>query len=401
MRLYSLSWKNIWRNKVRSGVIIGAIAIGLFAGTYMCAFLLGWEMGSLNNDVASHISHIQIHKPEFIADKSIREVFSKAEIETTLLSSGIEAKVAYRLKISGMLASAANAVGVEASGVFPDEERAVSDIYAHIDDSLGSYLPPEAKMPIVISKKTAEKLKVHLKSKIVFTFSDAEGDIQSLAFRVSGIYSTTNSMYDENSVYMRYSDLIGSAGLAEGSIHEVAMIFHDLEACDIFYPQVKVLFPDLRVDDWRIISPTHSLSLAWMDLISFLIVGIFLFALSFGIVNTMLMAVLERSREIRMLNAIGMSKNRIFSMIMLETLMLTAVGSLSGILIAALVILPTLESGIDLTPLMGTGFEDWGYGSTIYPIMNLKMFAEIILLVVVTGILSAIYPALKALKINH
>jgi ABC-type antimicrobial peptide transport system permease subunit len=109
---------------------------------------------------------------------------------------------------------------------------------------------------------------------------------------------------------------------------------------------------------------------------------------------------LERTREIGMLAAIGMNRSRIFRMIMLETLFLTLLGSIAGIVLAVAALIPSLHSGVDLTFMMGDSFEDYGYSSIVFPVIDLKMFVEIIILVIVTGILSAIYPARKALKIN-
>jgi ABC-type antimicrobial peptide transport system permease subunit len=112
------------------------------------------------------------------------------------------------------------------------------------------------------------------------------------------------------------------------------------------------------------------------------------------------MAVLERTRELGMLGAIGMSKRKIFNMIMLETVFLTLLGSAVGIVLATAVLLPTLNSGIDLSFFMEDQYEDFGFASMVYPILHLRMFVEIILLVILAGILSAIYPARKALGLK-
>ena len=160
------------------------------------------------------------------------------------------------------------------------------------------------------------------------------------------------------------------------------------------------LFPSMDVSDWKTLVPALALSLSWMDLITYIILAIFLLALAFGIVNTMLMAVLERTHELGMLMCIGMNKKKIFSMIMLETLFLTFLGSIAGVFIAWLVIYFTSYSGIDLSFMIKDNFEDFGFGSIVYPEFHSNTFVAIVILVFVTGILSAIYPALKALKLN-
>jgi ABC-type lipoprotein release transport system permease subunit len=317
-----------------------------------------------------------------------------------ITQSGLAVGASYRLNLSGMLASANNAVGVTAKGVFPDEENSVSTLSEQIPDTLGGFLPDDAKMPVVISKKTAEKLKVKIKSKVVFTFQDVHGDMQSIAFRVCGIFKTTNSMFDESTVFVCYSDVFDYTGLPEGAVHEAGIKVADLETCKIVVPQLKTMFPNLSVQDWEEINPTLSMTLAWASMYGLIIIGIFLLALSFGIINTMLMAVLERTRELGMLGAIGMSKGRIFRMIMLETLFLTLLGSVAGIVLGAAIIAPSMYSGIDLSFLMEDLFEDYGFGSIIYPMLDLQMFLQMLTLVILAGILSAIYPARKALKLK-
>ncbi|MDR1526233.1 MAG: FtsX-like permease family protein [Dysgonamonadaceae bacterium] len=395
-----LAWKNIWRNRVRSSVILSAIALGLFSGTYIDSFMKGWIVDTVNSDINSHLSHVQIHDTAFLANNDINAFFLRSFVSEPIEAAGLAVSTAYRLILPGMLASANNAVGITVKGVVPGEEKAVSTIENQIPDTLGAFLPDDARMPIVISKKIAEKLKVKLKSKIVFTFQDAQGEMQSLAFRICGIYKTTNGMFDEGNVFVRYSDIFPSTGLPEGAVHEAGVRMADLETCETVAPPLKNLFSTLSVRDWGELNPALSMSMAWMDFFGIIIVGIFLLALSFGIINTMLMAILERTRELGMLSAIGMAKGRIFRMIMLETVFLTVLGSMAGIVLAALVILPSMKSGIDLSFLMEDQFEDYGFGSIIYPVLNAKMFVQMLVLVISAGILSALYPARKALKLK-
>ena len=401
--IINLAWKNIWRNKVRSGVILSAIAIGLFSGTFTLAFMQGWILGTVNNDIKSQYSHIQMHNPAFLANYDINAYFDRDDVAERFYGRGAAchaSTVTYRLNLNGMLASSHNALGITAKGVIPDEEMQVSDVWQHIPDTMGNFLIDDTRMAIVISSRVAEKLRVRLRSRIVFTFQDVHGDMQSLAFRVSGIYKTTNAMFDETTVFVRYNDVFGYTGLPENAVHETAILLPDIATCDIVAPQLKTLFDDMEVRDWSELNPALSMYFSYIDFMGIIILGIFLFALSFGIINTMLMAVLERTRELGMLGAIGMSKRKIFSMIMLETIFLTLLGSAVGIILGIAVVLPTLQSGIDLSFFMGDQFEDFGFASIVYPIFNLRMLVEIVVLVVLAGLLSALYPARKALKLK-
>ncbi|MDR2584936.1 MAG: FtsX-like permease family protein [Prevotellaceae bacterium] len=403
--MIKFAWRNIWRNKVRSGVIISAIAIGLFSGTFTFSFITGWLVGTINNDIETQCSHIQIHDKTFLTNYDINACFKRDEVEEKIkqfcsedAANHVSTKTAYRLNLTGMLASPYNAIGVTAKAVWEDEEKMVTTVWKYIPDTLGTFLDNDTRMAIVISKKIAEKLKVKLGSKIVFTFQDVIGDMQSIAFRVCGIYNIPT--IQTLNVFIRYRDVFDYTNLPFGSVHEAAVRFADIETCSMAFPQLKNIFPDMDVQDWNELNPALSWYFAYTDIMGIFILSIFLFALSFGIINTMLMAVLERTRELGILMAIGMSKGKIFNMIMLETLLLTLVGGLVGTLIGSIIAIPLMKTGIDLTPFMGDYFEDYGFASIVTPVLHAKMLLQIATLVIFAGIVSAIYPARKALKLK-
>jgi ABC-type lipoprotein release transport system permease subunit len=146
--LVRLAWKNIWRNKVRSGVILSAIAIGLFAGTYLVAFMDGWMIGTVKESIDTDIACIQIHNRKFLANYDVREYLpglpSVAEMPDETTISG-------RIVLAGMLQTASNALGIKAKGVIPEQEETVSAVWKTIPDSMGTYLSGDVKMPIVIN----------------------------------------------------------------------------------------------------------------------------------------------------------------------------------------------------------------------------------------------------------
>jgi ABC-type antimicrobial peptide transport system permease subunit len=112
------------------------------------------------------------------------------------------------------------------------------------------------------------------------------------------------------------------------------------------------------------------------------------------------MAVLERVKELGMLMSIGMNKKRVFTMIMLETVFLSLIGAIAGMIISYVIIWYTGKHGIDLSALYQEGLEAIGFSAHIFPKLGLSAFVELTLLVILTGIIASIYPARKALKLN-
>jgi ABC-type antimicrobial peptide transport system permease subunit len=113
----------------------------------------------------------------------------------------------------------------------------------------------------------------------------------------------------------------------------------------------------------------------------------------------MLMIVFERTRELGMLMAVGMSKSRVFRMIMLETIFLTIIGGVIGMILSAALVGFLHQHGIDLSSV-SKGLGAYGFDSKIYPFIKKDLYFNLSLMIICTGILSAIMPARKALRLN-
>jgi ABC-type antimicrobial peptide transport system permease subunit len=138
---------------------------------------------------------------------------------------------------------------------------------------------------------------------------------------------------------------------------------------------------------------------SFMGTIFTVIVAIVLFALGFGIVNIVLMSVMERRRELCMLRAIGMTNRKVLSLIILESTILTAVGGFIGMTLGGLLVLSTSHTGIDMSQSLSS-FSIVGVSTMIYPTISMAMYFRISFMVILTGILSAIYPARIAIKMK-
>jgi putative ABC transport system permease protein len=126
---------------------------------------------------------------------------------------------------------------------------------------------------------------------------------------------------------------------------------------------------------------------------------IIMIALIFGIVNTMLMAVLERTKELGILMAIGMNRLRVYSMIVIETFFLALIGAPIGLAFGALNINIYSEKGVDLTKY-SQGLESFGYSSVLYPYIEFNVYIIVTVAVFITAIISALYPAFKAIRLK-
>jgi len=237
------------------------------------------------------------------------------------------------------------------------------------------------------------------RSRMTLTFLDKNQVQTGAVFRIAGIYDVRNSMFEMTQVFVRNSDLIPLTGLAPDQFHQAVIRVDDMQAAPDISETLKEKLPGYEVMNWKEIQPDLAMMTDMIEKFYAIFMVIILAALAFGIVNTMLMVVLERTKELGMLTAIGMNKKRVFNMIMMESVFLSIVGGVVGMGISQAVIGITARNGINFTNYQ-EGLEALGYTSHIYPSISPSFFIMVTVLIIITGILSSIYPALKALKLD-
>ena len=398
--LLSIAWKNIWRNKLRSLIVVMAVTLGMIGGIIAAGVMMGASTESLKSALDDYASEIQIHHPKYSENNELKYyILNSIELSEYIKSiSGVKS-VSSRIKILGMLSSPVNAQGTFIYVINPKDEKLVTTINKKIVDSLGTYFQSKRKNPILISKKVADKLQLKVNSKLVLQFTENDSVHSQGAFRVCGIFKTSNSMFDGMNVFITQNDLNKISSLPKNISHETAVRIPNNKDLEIVKSLILEKFPNLSVMTWKEIYPQLALVNDLSDKMIYVFLIIILLALGFGIVNTMLMAVLERVKEFGMLMAIGMSKKHVFRMIMYETIFLSSVGGLIGMIISRLLLGHWGKVGISFEG-MKDGFEKFGYASKIFPSLEPNFYFILSFLIILTGILASVYPARKATKLN-
>lgn len=397
--LAAISWRNVWRNKLRSLVIIMAIAAGLTGGIFTVALYNGMTEQKLRTAVDTQTAHLQVHAHDFQKNTDIRLYLADAgEIISLLRGNEMVSAASGRLVATAMIASPTSNAGVRLNGILPEDEKRISTIYQAIVE--GDYFESDRRNQILISARTASRLKVGLNSKVVITLQDIHGEIVGAAFRVTGIFRTTHSVFDESHVFVQKQDLERILSMP-GVVNEIAVRTHDIEQVPTLQQMLQSKYPEdvAEIQSWRELQPelAYISDATWQ--VNYLILIIILLALVFGILNTMLMAVFERVKEIGVLMAVGMSKSRIFWMIILETVFLSLTGAALGMLLSAWLVYVTGRTGIDFS-IVAEGLETFGVSSIIYPVVDPPFYGTLAIMVVAAAMLSALYPAIKALRLN-
>jgi len=464
--IWSIAWKNVWRNHKRSIIVIAAVLLGTAAGVFTSGLMVGWVDQRISSLVHIEVGHIKLHNPNYLNNEEIGYTLPDSRAVVHYLSSIPAIKgFSPRIKVTSMASTSRGNTALTLQGINVGQEKQVSELYKKLLPG-GSFLETTGENPIVISDKTAEQLRIknytltkvaldsllnlsvppavidrlrefdqvrfntekaftkavsqrltskqvnkygadivnvakhyRLRSKIIVTFTDASGEMVSQSFRVCGIFKTSDLLFDQANAFVRKNELAQLTGLSPDDCQEIGILLHNESDVKATQAAIKHAFPALSVMNWLEISPDAGMLTQYMVFYYYIIMGFILFALAFGIINTMLMAIMERTKELGMLMAIGMSRKRIFYMIMLETIFLTLIGAVLGMAFGWLAITITGHTGLDFS-VVGEGFEAMGWSAVVYPSITPDFFFGVTLMVIATGILSSILPARKALSLD-
>lgn len=398
--IWSVSWKNVWRNKVRSLVVIIAVTVGLTGGIFVCAVMNGATERRIDAAINYEASHIQLHHPRFGDNYEMKYYFENVnEVVKKIVTLPQVEGICLRTKMTAMANTAKTGTGVMIIGIDPKKEKTIFKLHTKLTDTTGSFFEKRGKNQILISKRMADKLNAKTRSRIVLTLQDSQGNLIGGSFRVVGIYSTNNSMFDEMNVFVRHEDICRLTAFEKNRAHEIIVRLGNTDDTGNMVKKIQEKLPETKVEGWYQILPELGWMGDYMNFMLYFLMIIILLALGFGIINTMLMVVLERVKELGMLMAIGMNKRKVFSMIMLESIFLSFTGGIVGIIVSYLLITLLSNTGIDLSHY-ADGFESIGFEAVIYPEISTVFYFVIASLVIVTGILASVYPAFKALRYN-
>jgi ABC-type lipoprotein release transport system permease subunit len=352
----------------------------------------------LRTVIDAEAGHLQIHDSSFKKDLEPKYILVNGEEIIKEIKRIPEVKsVASRSITNGMLATATGSAGVQINGVFPDQEYEASQLNRKIVE--GKLFDTLKKNEVMIGKKLAKKMNLSPGSKLVLTFTDTTGSIVSAAFRVTAIYQSVNTPLDERNVYINIREMNSLLG-SGNSFHEIVVLLKNDGDVPIIRSRLQKKFPDLKIESWKEISPETDLMIKTTDQLSYILITIIMFALAFGIINTMLMAILERTREIGMMVALGTNKIKIFLLVLFETIYLTLAGAPIGILAGWLACGYYYKNGLDVSGMGKELMSSFGYSTLIYPEFPADKFVGVLLIVFATAIISCLFPATKALRLR-
>ncbi len=391
--LILLAWRNLWRNHRRTLIMLGAVTVGVWAMIFMTALTMGMVNDMIEDSISVLPGHVQVHHPDYLDDPNIANLLpmSDAAIEEKFDSAGFLGW-ASRIRVPAVLSSERESRGVTLLGIEPQREEAMSFVdYAAVE---GRFLEGPDDAGLVIGRKLAEDLETELGKRVVLMSQDPDNDIADRGFRVVGLFSADVQAYEEQYVFAGKETV--QALLRVGDrVTSIVVLGDDYRDVEPVFKQVSALVEnDVTVSRWTEIDTYLGTMLRVMDGFVLVWVIVIFLALSFGLVNTLVMAVFERVREIGLMLALGMKPSSILGQIVIESMMLLVIGLAIGNLLAWVTIKP-LESGIDVS-VVAEGMAMMGAASVLYPQLRLEDVILANTVVLILGFFASLSPAWRA-----
>lgn len=389
-----LAWRNLWRHPRRTVIMLATIALGVWMMLLTAAIMRGMVEQQITDTIANLTGHVQIHNPNYRDDPAIENSMriEKSAIDSLLDDADVK-QLSVRVRLPAVIASERETAGVTLVGINPQREEGLSFIADAIYE--GRYLKDSSDSGIIIGKHLAERLETGLGKRIVLMSQDSDNQVADRGFRIIGLYRA-----DLQATEMAYAFTgldTARAMLKMGErVSEVALVSNQREDLDTLANRVREKFPHMEVKTWKELLPLLVSALALYDTILIIWYLIIFIAMSFGLVNTLLMAVFERTREIGLFQALGMQPRYIIVQILIESLFLLLIGLFAGNLLSWITT-ASLSDGIDLSAF-ARGMEWVQVGSLLIPLLYVKDIVISNGLVIVLGLFASLYPAIRAAR---
>ncbi|MGE4544740.1 MAG: ABC transporter permease [Pedobacter sp.] len=395
-----LAWKNLWRNRRRSLITLAALSISLMLMQGFHNLAIGTYARMIDSGVRAGSGHIALYRGDYEQSRDETLTFNPAKLEKQLLGMTEVAHALPRVYLPGLAQSSRESRGILLTGISPPGEYAVNPFLRKLPAK--SMLDSLDSRDALLGSKLLSELKLAVGNKLVITVQNRQGELASELFRVRGMVQTGLRDVDGSLVMVGWEKAAAMGGFP-GEIHELALILKqaDDEAAVMPILLQRLQASPIRAVAWDQAMPNLANSIK-LDYASqkFMFV-IMIVIVSIGVINTMLMSVMERIREFGIILAVGATPGRLCRMILAEGLALGVISVLAGSLLGSLLSWYLVVHGIDLRQLMPENME---FGGVIFdPVIRAKWdilwMIKISIYLMLIAIAASLYPAIKAARL--
>ncbi|MCZ6869144.1 MAG: FtsX-like permease family protein [Gammaproteobacteria bacterium] len=393
--LIQLGWRNLWRHRRRNGMLCLAVAVGVGGLMFIDAMLRGWQSGMVEDVIKNLTGNIKVHAAGYRDDPSVGYSFVLPEVLTALLDNESSLLWTQRVVVPAVLMSERETRGVSLVGVEPGEEADLSFLGEVAID--GEALSSADDARIVIGAELARQLETRKGKRIVMMTQGADSTTREAGMRIAGVYDAEGTGLEKIFAFTgraALQRLLEIDGVTEVSVRTDGD--EDTEAR--LLGEIEGALPQYDVAGWRTLQPAAAAMTEYADMGIWIWYSIMLLALAFGLMNTLINAVLERVRELGLLHALGMGGAGIVVQVVIESLLIVGLGTVLGVMLG-LGLVQWLADGIDLSR-WAQGVEFFNFRTLLVPELLLSDVITICVLVMGLGFVGSLYPAWRAVRLD-
>lgn len=415
MLIVKLAFRNILRNRRRS--LLTLLSMG--GGFFLLCLTLSMSEGSYSNIIniftQDHTGHVQVHKENYLERPSLYKTINHAdEIITQLEQQPLVLGVAPRIYSPSLAYGKNKTFPAQVIGIDPDREAKTTrlenkiseghylarEVINQVTNLEGNQISTDSYFPAMIGFSLAKNLQLTIGDELVLISQGIDGSIANDIFEVVAIVGDVGS-YERMNVYIHLSamrDFLSMQG-DTSKVHELAIILSSQSEAREFAVNTQLALENksLSVDPWQVVESSFYKSMQADKKGSYVSMGIIIFIVSIGVLNTILMGTLERTREFGVLKAIGTRPVAVFTLIMLESFVLAIISCLLGLALALPVCFWLAGVGISMP-------EPIDMGGIIFDTMLGEVSWFVVLLpsivVISSTLIVSFIPAIRAAKIS-
>ena len=396
MLILKMAWRNIGRNRRRTVVTVGAMALGLYAMVIWFGMLQGLLNDMEQTVVEVELGDLQIHAPTYLDDPSLyTDIEDVDALLSRLEAAGFRASA--RLVGAGLAAAHDSAAGASLRGVDVQGNARVSVISSRL--AAGEWLDDADPAGVVVGRRLARALDLDVGDELVILSQTTDGAIANDLYLARGILDSVSDGIDRSAVFLTDAAFRDLFFMPEGAHEIVVRKPDDLELAAAL-ETVQGLAPGLDTQSWRSLVPTLATYLDSARQMMGIVSAIIYIVIAILILNAMLMAVFERIREFGVLKALGVEPRQVLSLIFAESALQTGLALVAGLALS----LPTLwylvEFGIDTGALGGVSVIGATFSTVWQAAVSPVTFVTPATTLVLLVLAAVIYPALKAARIS-
>lgn len=401
MDLLSLAWKNLWRSRRRTLITLAALSFSLMLVQAFHNLSYGVYSAMIDSGVRAGTGHLVVYQKDYVGSRDERYSFVPQNLATQIGElPGVE-KVLPRIYLPGLAQSSRESRGVLLSGIDPQAEQGVNPFLRKLTQE--QQLPSLRGREAILGSRLLKELQLKSGNKFVVTLQSRSGDLVSEMFRVHGVVTTGIKNVDKSLLLVGRERAAALAGIS-GEVHELAIVLSAQQADRTVYPALQQQLknrPELVGLSWEEAMPNLADAIKLDYASQKFIFVIMLLIVTIGVINTLLMSVMERFREFGVILAVGASTTRLRSLVFVEALLLGIISMLIGSLLGSLVTWYLQKVGIDLRDFISSSLE---FGGVVFdPVLraawDYSYMVQIAFFMLLLSLVAAVYPAIKAGRI--